>query len=112
MRLKRDAGVIIAAFVVTRLLAMAATHLGAQFMTPQKQAEWAWVQGRSDLHVLPPPPPLLAPLVRWDAPFYLALAKEGYPAPREAPPVYHLGFFPLYPLAVRGFEQVVGNFFW
>jgi len=53
-----------------------------------------------------------APLVRWDAPFYLALAKEGYPAPRAEPPVYHLGFFPLYPLAVRTFERVLGNFFW
>jgi len=55
---------------------------------------------------------VLAPLIRWDAPFYLALAKEGYPAPRAHSPVYHLGFLPLYPLAVRTFERVLGNFFW
>jgi len=104
--------VVLAAFLATRVLAIAATHVGARFMSPQKQAEWAWIPGRSDLLVLPPPPALLAPLIRWDAPFYLALAKEGYPAPREEPPVYHLGFFPLYPLAVRTFERVLGNFFW
>jgi len=103
---------VLAAFLATRVLAIAATHAGARFMSPQKQAEWAWIPGRSDLHVLPPPPALLAPLIRWDAPFYLALAKEGYPAPRGEPPVYHLGFFPLYPLAVRTFEHVLGNFFW
>jgi Mannosyltransferase (PIG-V) len=102
---------ILGAFVVTRALAISATHLGAHFMTPDKRAEWAWVQGRSDLHVLPPPPAFVAPLVRWDAPFYLALAKEGYPPPRRDP-VYHLGFFPLYPLAVRAFERISGNFFW
>jgi len=109
---RRPIALIVAAFVVTRALAIAATHLGAHFMTPQKQAEWAWVEGRSDLHVLPPPPAFVAPLVRWDAAFYLALAKEGYPARRLDAPVYHLGFFPLYPLVVRAAERVSGNFFW
>ena len=88
---------VVAAFFATRALALGATHLGARFMTGEKRAEWAWVAGRSDLHVVPPPAPALAPLVRWDAAFYLAIAKEGYPAPRAEPPVYHLGFFPLYP---------------
>src|ERR1700682_115386 len=72
--LSRPAGVVLAAFLATRVLAIAATHAGAQFMSPQKQAEWAWIPGRSDLHVLPPPPALLAPLIRWDAPVYMVLA--------------------------------------
>jgi len=26
------------------VLAIAATHAGARFMSPQKQAEWAWIR--------------------------------------------------------------------
>jgi hypothetical protein len=48
---------------------------------------------------------LLLPLVRWDAYFYLALARQGYPPPREGP-IYHVAFFPLYPLLVRALDQL------
>ena len=104
-------GTVLLAFVLTRLLAVVATHAGARFMTPQKRADWVWVPD-SDLRVLPRPPALLAPLIRWDAPYYLALAKEGYPRPVPGEPVFHLGFLPLYPLAVRAVAGVGGNYFW
>lgn len=105
------AALVVAAFVATRSLAIAATHAGAAHMTEQKRAQWEWVENRSDLFPGPPPPSFLAPLIRWDANFYLALAKDGYP-PRHPGPNHHLAFFPLYGLLVRLIASGVGNVFW
>jgi len=80
-------------------------------MTPEKIAQWTWVPGRDLLFLGPPPPAALAPLMRWDAHFYISLAKEGYP-PRHPGPNHHLAFFPLYGLLVRALAQGVGNVFW
>ncbi|MBD0282537.1 MAG: hypothetical protein ICV69_10150 [Thermoleophilaceae bacterium] len=48
--------------------------------------------------------PLLAPLARWDAVWYLRIADSGYSdsAPRAA-------FFPLYPLLIRSVAAVAGG---
>src|SRR3954451_19384980 len=48
---------------------------------------------------------VVAPLVRWDTVWYLAIANDGYPAgdPRRA------AFFPLYPLLVRAAKPLVGS---
>src|ERR671922_301484 len=48
--------------------------------------------------------PLLAPLARWDAVWYLRIADSGYgdSAPRAA-------FFPLYPLLIRSLAAPVGG---
>ncbi|MET0762178.1 MAG: mannosyltransferase family protein, partial [Thermoleophilaceae bacterium] len=48
--------------------------------------------------------PLLAPLARWDAAWYLRIADSGYgdSAPRAA-------FFPLYPLLVRSLATLGGG---
>lgn len=102
---------VVAAFLITRALAVAATHAGAAQMTPPKVAQWRWFENRSDLFPGPPPSPLLAPLVRWDANFYIALARNGYPPP-HAGPNHFLAFFPLYGLLVRAAARVVGNVFW
>ena len=93
-------GFVVAAFVLTRLLAIAATHAGAAMMTEAKVAQWKWTPDRDNLFPGPPPPALLAPLVRWDANFYLSLTRDGYP-PRHPGPNHHLAFFPLYPLLLR-----------
>ncbi|HEX9603026.1 MAG TPA: mannosyltransferase family protein [Myxococcales bacterium] len=103
---------ILLLFVLTRCAVALALHAGAACMTDAKRAEWAWVPGRSDLFLGPAPPALLAPFVRWDANFYLALARHGYPPPREDRPVYQVAFFPLYPLAASVAEKLVGNVFW
>jgi len=101
---------VLAAFARTRALAIAATHVGAATMSPRKHREWATFNPGG---LRPePPPPFLQPLQRWDADFYLALAESGYPPPDPVRPVYHLGFFPLYPLAIRAVAGAVGNFFW
>src|SRR5215218_1102978 len=49
-------------------------------------------------------PPLLAPLARWDAVWYLSIADSGY-AGSEA----RAAFFPLYPLLVRGLATPFGT---
>jgi len=51
-------------------------------------------------------PRALAPFVRWDAYFYLDLAHKGYWT-RGSAPVYAAAFFPLYPMTVRAFDQLV-----
>jgi hypothetical protein len=102
---------IVLLFVLSRGAIVAALHAGAAGMTDAKRAEWAWVPGRSDLFAGPAPPAFLEPFVRWDANFYLSLASDGYPAKGDRP-AYHVAFFPLYPLAARAAQKLVGNVFW
>jgi len=87
-------------FILTRAVAIGATHLGASAMTPAKVAQWQWIANRDNLFPGPPPSPFLAPFVRWDANFYVSLTRDGYP-PRHEGPNHHLVFFPLYPLLLR-----------
>ena len=87
-------------FLLTRVVAVGATHLGARFMSPAKVAEWEWIPNRGNLFPGPAPSPFLAPLVRWDANFYVSIARDGYP-PYHPGPNHHLVFFPEYPLLLR-----------
>src|SRR5205814_1624314 len=87
-------------FLLTRAIAIGATHLGAALMTPDKRAQWEWIPDRDNLFPGPGPSPFLAPLVRWDANFYVSLTRDGYP-PRHPGANHHLAFFPLYPLLLR-----------
>src|SRR5258708_16898277 len=51
---------------------------------------------------------LAAPAARWDAAWYLTIAKHGY-QPGVAPQSpLRAGFFPLYPLLIRGLHQLGG----
>ncbi len=100
---------VLAVFAVSRALAIAATHVGAATMSPEKRAAQQYVPGG----LRPAPvPPFLEPLQRWDADFYASIAMHGYPPPDAPRRNYHLGFFPLYPLAVRGLTVLVGNVYW
>ena len=87
-------------FLLTRGIAVGATHLGASLMTPEKKAQWEWIPDRDNLFPGAPPSPFLAPLVRWDANFYVSLTRDGYPPPHPGAN-HHLAFFPLYPLLLR-----------
>jgi hypothetical protein len=49
---------------------------------------------------------LLGAGVRWDGPYYLAIAQHGYSAGTLARPF----FFPLYPLVVRLAHYAVGSY--
>ncbi len=92
-------GFVCAVFLITRALAIGATHAGAALMTPEKVAQWKWTP---DWNLTPGKPPnaFFAPLVRWDANFYVSLTRDGYP-PQHDSPNHHLVFFPLYPLLLR-----------
>jgi Gpi18-like mannosyltransferase len=81
-------------------------------MSEQRREEWRWTPNQTDLFPGPPPGAFLAPTVRWDANYYVTLARTGYPYPHDSAPVYHVAFFPLYPLAIRAVTQVVGDSFW
>ncbi len=114
-KIGRDAfvvAIILAWFLLTRCLLFAAAHCGAASMSETKRQEWTWRQGASDLQDGPAPSKVLAPLVRWDAYFYVHLARSGYPAPlSDNRPIYSLAFFPAYPLAVRALTYLVGDTF-
>lgn len=99
---------VLLAFLLTRALAVGATHLGAAMMTPAKVAQWEWIPNRDNLFPGAPPSAFLAPLVRWDANFYVSLARDGYP-PQHPGANHHLAFFPLYPLLLRAMQVDV---FW
>jgi hypothetical protein len=78
-------------FLATRALVTVASFFGAAH-------PFHGYQGLGP--VGPAPPTWLVPFVRWDAAFYLDLARNGYP-PLTPSPVYHAAFFPLYPMVIR-----------
>ena len=98
-----------AAFLLTRALAIGATHAGAATMSEERRQGFSAASWRLRTQAAPA---LLEPLQRWDADYYTTLATKGYPAKEPGRPVYHLGFFPLYPLAIRATAAVIGNVFW
>ncbi len=54
-----------------------------------------------------PDRPLLDGLARWDAAHYVAIARLGY-GPDNPSPHGGVGFFPLYPLLMRGLVEIAG----
>lgn len=49
---------------------------------------------------------LVAPVARWDAAWYLLIARHGYQPHGGAPTALRAVFFPVYPLLVRGLSQL------
>lgn len=91
-RLRRsDTAVVALWFLFTRLLVVAAAFFGAAHPNPGYR-----LQSLGG----PAAPALLEPFVRWDAAYYIDLARNGYPPPGSTP-VYHAAFFPLYPMLIR-----------
>jgi hypothetical protein len=87
-------------------------------MSEQARREWVgasrtWLARPSEGRVGPLPAPILEPVIRWDALYYLFIAWNGYPKAPSPGPSYELAFFPLYPLAVRWLDRlVVDDVFW
>lgn len=81
-------------------------------MTEPRRVEWRWIPDKTDLFPGQPPHAFLAPTVRWDANYYLTLARTGYPPPHDGAPIYHSAYFPLYPIAVRAVTRLLGDTFW
>jgi hypothetical protein len=84
-------------FILTRAIVAIAAAAGAVHVKPGYYFQTLGGPG---------PSALLAPFVRWDAAFYIDLARNGYPPAREGP-VFHAAFFPLYPLLIRALDTVV-----
>jgi hypothetical protein len=86
--------------------------LGAALMTQEKHAWWDW-HPNDDLMPGPPPDRWMAPLVRWDANYYVTIARRGYPdASLSRPVVYAIAFFPLFPLMIRWLAALGCDIFW
>ena len=96
------------AFLATRLLVFGFVALGAIHPHVSALADWR-VAHPKGLHA-GPAPGLLAPLVRWDALFYVAISRVGYPLPRPSL-VYDAAFFPLYPACVHALTLALRNTF-
>src|SRR6185436_12249244 len=116
LRLRRRLGArgsaalsVLAAFLLTRALVIGATHAGAATMNEEQREAWKW----KPWSIRPlAAPAFLDPLQRWDADYYTQLAVRGYPPSDARRPLYPVGFFPLYPLAVRAVTALTGNVFW
>ncbi|MEW5851453.1 MAG: mannosyltransferase family protein [Myxococcota bacterium] len=104
----RSLRVVVAWFLVTRLIVLAVAQVGGANAIDRFKD--AWAPGNKFLSTGTPPHPLLEPTVRWDAILYIGLAREGYTPPREGP-VWDIAFFPAYPYAVSLLENVVGDTF-
>lgn len=108
---RRKLLLVCAWFMLTRVVAVGATHLGATQMTETRRVDWNWGIHKGFLFQGTPPTPFLAPLVRWDANFYVALARSGYP-PRSDQRPYAVAFFPLYPLVLSALGFLGVDTFW
>src|SRR4051812_1319853 len=105
-RIRDDAAVAEAwrAFWVSRLLVWAAGAAAAALFGLSARVQ-LFDPGAVTRPFGPAGDAVVAPLVRWDSVWYLAIANDGYPAgdPRRA------AFFPLYPLLVRAAKLLVGS---
>lgn len=96
---RRDWLLILALFVVTRLLL---TGVGVVSMRVLASNE-----GEQFTHLLDGGP-ALDMWYRWDAGFYATIATEGYDWLNERQPADDMAFLPLYPLATRAVMDVSG----
>src|SRR4051812_4719614 len=105
-RIRDDAAVAEAwrAFWVSRLLVWAAGAAAAALFGLSARVQ-LFDPGAVTRPFGPAGDAVVAPLVRWDSVWYLAIANDGYPAgdPRRA------AFFPLYPLLVRAAKALAGS---
>ncbi|MBZ0278101.1 MAG: glycosyltransferase family 39 protein, partial [Anaerolineae bacterium] len=92
---------ILPLFLITRLIIIAAIYLPLLFHLYIYPVSSSVYQGT----------PLLDPLARWDAEWYLRIADQGYRyTPRSVVQTEsYTGFFPLYPLLVRVTGQLTGD---
>lgn len=103
--LRRPVATLLILFFVTRVLVFGASHLGAA------HGNGRFDQGYADPARGAPPDGWVTPLIRWDALWYVRIAREDYAPPRKTTK-YDLAFFPLYPISVRLVDVIVGNTFW
>lgn len=93
----REMRFVFLVFFLSRLLIFSSMAVSPLFIAP------ATNPGKWDL-----PNPLLRPLFRWDAGWYLSIAMDGYTYNGNPSQEQNIGFFPLYPLTCRLCHAVTG----
>ena len=86
----REVRFVVLVFLLSRVLIFSAMAVSPRFLAPVT-SPGAW-----DLRN-----PLLRPLFRWDAGWYLSIARNGYSYDGALTRQQNVAFFPLYPLACR-----------
>lgn len=84
-------------FLLSRLLIFSAMAVSDQFVSPPTGRR-AWNLEN----------PLLRPLFRWDAGWYLSVAQKGYSYNGNPRQQQNINFFPLYPLTCRLCRAITG----
>ncbi|MCU1453250.1 MAG: hypothetical protein JWN46_1396 [Acidimicrobiales bacterium] len=92
----------IGAYAASRLIVMAAAVAAEQRFHGANMARGPWPKvGHGPLY--------LRPLLRWDAAWYLDIARKGYVHSGSARHLRPLSFFPLLPMLVRALSWVTGS---
>ena len=93
----REALFVLSVFSLSRLLVFGAMVLSPLVVPPvQRSGTWN------------PDDPILRPLFRWDAGWYLTIAKHGYSYDGHPGRQQNIAFFPLYPLTCRLCHVITG----
>ena len=93
----REALFVLSVFSLSRLLVFGAMALSPLVVPPvQRSSTW----NLDD--------PILRPLLRWDAGWYLTIAKHGYSYDGHPGRQQNIAFFPLYPLTCRLCHVITG----
>ncbi|MEQ1730538.1 MAG: hypothetical protein ABL982_19390 [Vicinamibacterales bacterium] len=85
----------VTAFALFRFIVHYMAHLGWTLDSTFRHAEWVDRSETLKLH------PGFDALFRWDASYYVTMARTGYTEPR------HANFFPAFPLEVRGLANLL-----
>ncbi len=106
----RDVFSIITVFAITRLALIGVGVIAWGYQLPSTKTTWRGVISGTKIHyALVPDQPLLDMWTRWDSWEYEEIARNGYwfDFNHKPYPYGTVACFPLYPLMVRGFGQIL-----
>jgi hypothetical protein len=110
---------VVVPFVITRLALLLVGWLGFRLLPLPVSFPSAWEIGPDGNrhvvvdHISPTPHPWVNMVSRWDAGWYIEIARDGYRYERGSPS--NAAFFPLYPLLIRAIHALLflpANDYW
>jgi Mannosyltransferase (PIG-V) len=102
---------VVVPFVITRLALLLVGWLGFRLLPLPVSFPSAWEIGPDGNrhavvdHISPTPHPWVNMVSRWDAGWYIEIARDGYRYERGSPS--NAAFFPLYPLLIRAIHALL-----